>query len=208
MRKGLIIATLILVGVFLGIHWIIKGAFGPIQKTVEIKLKSGLTLLGEETYNADFAGVFYDIDFSLLEGNPQPLLLGEATFPKDNWADSLEVQKIGRWYILPVNSKGYSKLLLNKRGNQRNKEIIFSPLELRYDSLWKSNYSDIPDGSYYGSSKIKSIMKNRYQIQYKYRISSNNKFSFFNQVIEYELDSLKGEVLTRKIFEREQKKAS
>ncbi|SIR50542.1 hypothetical protein SAMN05421545_3962 [Pontibacter lucknowensis] len=185
--------------------WTIKSAFGPSYKTVSIDLGSGKTLVGEETYNADFAAVFYDVDLKLVTQELDTFKLGRATFHDENWHKSLRLDTVGNWFALPVKESSYSKLLLANRTNKMHQDTTFSPLELRYDSLWRAKHDDIPVYLYTGTSTIDSIRMNNIFVTYDYRIGYSEPFTFFVQSVEYLLDPISGRVKTKKVFERKEK---
>ena len=77
----ILLGIIILVVLFLiGANWILREAFGPKTKTVEIKLDSDGTLICNETYNADMAAVFYDVDFKLETTDNEYFELGSGSF--------------------------------------------------------------------------------------------------------------------------------
>ncbi|MFD2248130.1 hypothetical protein [Pontibacter ruber] len=209
MKKGCLTSIyvfLVLLVVFvLGLIWAIKSAFGPSHRTVNIDLDNGHTLIGEETYNADFADVFYDVRLKLISANSDTLEFGSATFHDENWNKSLHLQNMGNWFVLPVQEGTYSKLLLVNRTNRERQDTTFSPLELRYDSLWRAKYDEIPVYLYPGTSTIDSVRNNHIFVKYDYRIGYYEPFTFYRQSIEYELDSISGKVVTKNVFGRTEK---
>lgn len=63
---GIIAGILILIFSVVGLKWMLKSAFGPIEREVILELNDNGILLCEETYNADLADVFYDVKFKLI----------------------------------------------------------------------------------------------------------------------------------------------
>src|SRR4051812_14010023 len=96
--KRVAITLLILIVVFLlaGIR-IFKEAFGPKQKTVTIQVARDSFLKCRETYNADMAAVFYDVDFKLINKGNDTTDLGSATFLVDNWKKNIRLYNIADW---------------------------------------------------------------------------------------------------------------
>lgn len=209
MKKGCLtsiyIFLVLLVVLAVAFMWIIKSAFGPSHKTVSIDLGSGKTLVGEETYNADFAAVFYDVDLKLVTRNLDTFKFGRATFHDENWHRNLRLDTVGNWFALPVKESSYSKLLLANRITKESRDTVFSPLELRYDSLWRAIHDEIPVYLYTGTSTIDSIKLNNIFVTYDYRIGYSEPFTFFVQSVEYVLDPTSGKVITKKVFERKEK---
>ena len=146
--KILLIIVFVIFGLLLGATWILKEAFGPKYRTVEIELNKDRKLICEETYNADFAAVFYDVDFVLKEKDKEDINLGQATFSDENWDKDLKLIEIGDWIILPIDQGALSKALIRNRRYKTTKDTTFSPLELRYDKAWKAKYDEIPAWNY------------------------------------------------------------
>ena len=203
--KILLIIVLVIIGLLLGAKWFLKEAFGPKYRTIEIELNNNRTLICEETYNADFAAVFYDVDFALKEKNKDEIELGRATFSNENWDKDLKLLEIGDWIILPIDQGSYSKILMTNHNLKISKDITFSPMELRYDKNWRMKHNEIPAWNYTGQSKIDSIIGNRFYINYEYRIGINKPFEFYSQSIEYEMEITTGNLKTKTIFERKEK---
>lgn len=190
----------------MGQIWIIKEAFGPKYKTVTIKLDEENSLVCKQTYSADMAAVFYDVDFMLKNKNEETINLGTASFPTENWKETIRFYYIHNWNILFANGHSYSKLLMANQLLNKQKDTVFSPLELRYDSLWKLTYDDIPSWPYSGSSNIDTIIGDKLQVSYQYRIGDYPPFKFYSQTVEYTLDTITGNITTNKVLERTKKK--
>ena len=82
---------------------------------------------------------------------------------------------------------------------------MMSPQNLRYDVIWKAQTNDIPAWSYYGSSNLDTIYNNKIVVTYEYRIDDHEPFKFYSRSIEYEIDTLSGILLTKKVFDRKEK---
>jgi hypothetical protein len=201
--KILFITSLVLVVIILGCSkWILKNAFGPKYRTVEIKVSESITLKCEETYNADLAAIFYDVDFTLKEENNKIFKLGRGSFNDEHWARNIHVNTFADWIILLVIENSYAKMLsVNKVSNQY-KDTILSPHNLRYDDIWKLAYNEIPEWTYSGSSKVDSISNDRIYITYEYRIGNYPPFKFYTQMVEYKIDIASASLTTIKVFER------
>ena len=201
---GIIAGILILIFSVVGLKWIIKSAFGPIEREVLLELHDEGKLLCKETYIADLADVFYDVNFKLISSENDTLDLGRGTFPSNEWDKFVELKRIGEWVVVPVNGSGYSKLLMNNWAENRKKEIEFSPIELKNNQLWKSRHKENPAWVHRGNSKIDSIVGNNIFVNYDYRIGLYEPFEFYNQTIQYQFDLIKEEIKTIKIFERKE----
>lgn len=189
--------------VVFGGYWFLRQAFGPLERTVEIEISDNQTLICKEIYNADFAAVFYDIDFKLID-NKQTFDLGGATFSKDNWDKELKLYTIGDWYVLPAKDNSYLKILATNKKSGIHKDTVLSPHDLRRDKLWKSKNKEIPAWVYTGSSELVSINKDEMTVAFEYRLGDYEPFTFVRQKIKYQLDNNKGDLLTKDIFDREQ----
>lgn len=204
-RIGIALLVIIIVIVIGGIL-IIKIAFGPQYKTVTIKVNEENLLKCKQTYTADMTAVFYDVEFSLITKNKVPVELGSATFPTEDWKKDIRFYQIDDWDILSANGFSFSKLLLVNPLLKKQQDTIFSPQELRYDSLWKSSNIDIPSWPYSGMSNIDTIIGETIKVSYEYRIGDYPPFKFYTQKLEYSLDPLTGQLRTIKVSERLEKK--
>jgi hypothetical protein len=206
LKKGCLITLgvliLLIAGLLFGANWFLKEAFGPKYKKIEIELNNERTLICDETYNAAFAAVFYDVNFLLVENNKDTLKFGRATFSNENWQKNIKFIEFENWLILQIDQGTYSKILMNNRDLKIHKDKEFSPLELRDDKMWESKYKDIPAWVYTGKSIIDSIVENKLYVEYEYRIGLYEPFEFYNQTVEYEINVENGEFMTKKIFER------
>ncbi len=190
---------------FLSCKGVIKEAFGPNSKNVIINLSDNKVLFCTETYNADMHSVTYDVDFKLIENGSDTIHLGVSSFSDTTWKNHLQLKKIGIFYSLPVKNYSYLKLLLTSIDKSKKADTILSPLNLRYDSIWKSQTDDIPDWVYTGSSQLDSTRQNKIFVSYEYRIGDYQPWKFYTQTIEYEIDTISGKLRTMKIFERQKK---
>lgn len=202
--KRIVIAVLILIFVlFIGTYILLKEAFGSKYRKIKMVLSETQTLVGYETYNADMAAVFYDVDFE-LETKTDTLVLGSGTFSHEDWQKSIKLHEIADWFVLPVSDGSYSKLLLKNKLSRRNIDTTFSPLDLRYDNLWKTRYDEIPYWVNFGSSEIDSIANDKIYVTYTYRIGDYEPFKYYTQTIEYKIDSVNGNVKTKYVYERKE----
>ncbi len=204
--KIIVIALLILVvGLFICSKWILREAFGPKYRTVEIKIDDNRTLKCAEAYNADMHNVFYNVDFSLEDKTNKSLKLGRGEFIDENWAKDIHLYSFADWIIVPVRGYSYAKILFTNKYSAQNRDTILSPIDLRYDSLWKATYNEIPAWTYSGTSKVDSVANNKFYISYEYRIGDYPPFKLYTQTIEYKLDIEKATLTTTKVFERHEK---
>ena len=187
----------------LGGYWILRQAFGPLEKTVEIELSDNQTLTCKEIYNADFAAAFYEVDFKLVD-NKQTFELGGATFPKDNWDKQLKLYSIGDWYVLPARDNSYLKILTANKKSGVHKDTVLSPHDLKSDKFWKTKNKEFPAWVYTGSSELNSIDKDEITVEFEYRLGDYEPLTFIRQKIKYKLDKNNGDLLTKDIFDREQ----
>lgn len=209
MKKGWIIAVAIVavlsIGVYIIVKLLTKEAFGPKQRTVEIELKQNGILIGNETYSADLADVTYQVDFSLKENDGDITNIGKASFTQKNWSKDISVREIDDWVVIPVKHEAYVKLLLANKNLGAVTDTVFSPLNLRSDSLWETKYNDFPAMEYTGLSQIDSIVGNSFYISYEYRIGQYVPFKFYEQSVEYKMNTSTGNYITSQIFERKEK---
>ena len=206
MGKRILIWTLaiLFLAVVVG-HYIFTQAFGPIESTRVITMDENYKLNCKETYNADMAAVFYDVDFTLTSKNEFSKKLGSGSFSNENWHKNIHLFTLSNWFILPVAEINYAKLLLANRNSSLTIDTTFSPLNLRYDSLWKNLYKDIPAWIYHGTSHIDTVIQNKLTVTYTYRIGDYEPFKFYRQTLLYKIDTL-GKITTEKVFERAEEK--
>jgi hypothetical protein len=201
--KRILITVTVLSELIIGANWILKEAFGPKHRTVNIKLDDNRKLICEETYNADLAEVFYDIEFSLTDKNKGQIKVGRATYSKPDWEKEIKLIQIDNWLMIPAKENSYSKILLTNQILGIAMDTILSPQELRYDNLWKAKHNDIPAWTYSGSSQVDSVQKNNIYVSYEYRIGDYEPFTFYKQTIEYTLDAKSGKLKSKKVFDRQ-----
>jgi hypothetical protein len=190
---------------FVSCKGIIKEAFGPNSKNVIINLSDTKVLFCTETYNADMHSVTYYVEFKLIENGRDTIHLGTGSYGDTTWKNDLQLKRIGNFYLLPVKEYSYLKLLFTNMNKSKKADTTLSPLNLRYDNIWKSQTDDIPAWVYTGSSKLDSTIQNKIFVTYEYRIGNYQPWKFYNQTIKYEIDTITGKLQTKKIFERQQK---
>lgn len=201
-KRIAIVLLVLIVGLFLAATWILKEAFGPKHKTVTINLDNEDTLICKETYSADMAAVFYDVDFTLQKKNKETVFLGAATFPTEDWEKDIQLYTVNNWHILSAMGHSYSKLLMVNPLLNKQIDTVFSPLELRYDNQWKSTTHDIPSRVYRGTSTIDTLVSDKLQVSYQYRIGEYPPFKFYTQSLHYTIDTTTGDIITTKVLER------
>tara|TARA_R110002167_G_scaffold366411_1_gene596186 strand:- start:33794 stop:34291 length:498 start_codon:yes stop_codon:yes gene_type:complete len=140
-KKGCGIALTILIIIIIGFFWMIKEAFGPTYKTVEIEKPFG-KLICTEQYTADMADVFYDVDFKLLKENLDTLYLGNGIYNEDNWYEKIKLIKIEDWYGIVTAYSSHAKIGLTNEKNKEHINIVFNPLELQNNSSMERNARD------------------------------------------------------------------
>jgi len=193
------------IGLFFGSKWFLKEAFGPSYRDFEIQLSSDKKLIGQETYMADFAAVFYDVELNLVS-NSDTTRLGRTTFNREGWENNLEFLELEDWNLVLVKDNTYFQVLGTNNKRDLKIDTTFSPLELRYDSLWKSDNTDIPAWTYTGTSKIDSITENSFYVTHHYRMGLYEPFEFYDQTILYSMNQNTGQFKSTKIFEPKKKK--
>jgi len=197
--------VIVLIGLLIGAKWFLTEAFGPKYREVEIPISTDKKIRGEETYNADFAAVFYDVDLSLIN-EKDTIKLGRTTFKREDWEKNLDLIENGEWTLLLIKDNTYFQVLGKNKKTDQTIDTIFSPLELRYDSLWKQENTEIPAWTYSGNSKVDSVIENNFYVNFNYRMGLYEPFEFYDQTILYTLNQNTGEFETTKVFEPKKKK--
>jgi hypothetical protein len=204
--KSIVVILIALAAIFLiAFRFLIKEAFGPKYRQVSIILEDDRTLIGKETYNADMAAVFYDVDFYLKTNKAGVYNLGAGTFLDEDWSRHIKVYDLGDWIILPVRNGSYSKILITNKSSHLNIDTILSPQNLRYDKLWKEKYDEIPAWVYTGSSSIDSVVSDKLYVTYEYRIGDYEPYQFYSHTVEHKIDTATGRINSVTIFGRKEK---
>lgn len=197
-KKGCGIIFIAISVLLIGFIWMIKEAFGPTFKTVEIEKPLG-KLVCTEQYTADMAGVLYDVDFKLINKNLDTLYLGNGIYNSDDWSKSIELIKIKDWYGIMTNYTSYAKIGITNKQDKEHLNLVFSPLELKEDTIWKKTNTENPAWVYQGSSKINSFKGNELIVEYEYRLGLQEPFKFKNQKVHYVFDLNKRKIITKKV---------
>lgn len=198
---------IVIIGVFLiGAYLVVREAFGPKYSTIRIDLGDTGYLVADEMYIADMAEVYYVVDFTLEVNDSLIYNLGRATFLDENWAKSVRLYYAADWIILPANDEGNAKILLTNKATGINTDSVFTSQDLRYDSLWKAKHNDIPSWNYYGGSNIDSIRGDKIFVSYEYRINDYEPFKFYTQTVQYQLDTITGNLKSFHVGERTEKR--
>lgn len=196
-RLGITLLIFVIV-IIISAIWLFKEAFGPKERTVTIINSNGSRLICKETYTADMAAVFYDVDFTLKKVNGDAVYLGTATFNNEEWQKYVHYKDYGDCHLFYANSKLF---MTNPKTNMRL-DTLFSPLELRYDSLWNQVHDDIPSWPYSGNANIDTLVGQILKVSYHYRIGDYPPFKFYLQTIDYKLDTAAGQIKTLKVNNR------
>lgn len=186
-KKGCGIALISLIIIIIGFFWLVKTAFGPTFKTVEINNPVG-KLICEEEYNADLAGVFYDVDFKLETKVKQQINLGKLYFQKEDWQTEFELKENENWYYLSSNKSGIYDLILTDKISQENLSFNLQSSQPKNKELWKTEKYTI--GLPYSTTFIiDSLKQNLLYIKYEYRNNENSKL-IKKQTVEFKIDEL------------------
>lgn len=187
---------------FVGTYILLRLAFGPIQRTIEINLSNNQKLNCKETYNGDFAGEFYDVDFSLID-NDEVFEMGRATFSKGDWDKQIKLYSMGDWYILPVKDLSYLKLLAINARSKLKTDTVLSPHDLRLDTNWKAQNKDVPAWNFTGDSELTSLEEGELPVEFGYRIGNGEQFRHVRQQIRYNFDTISGNLIVKEIYSPE-----
>lgn len=197
--------VIVTIGLLIGAKWVLTEAFGSKYREVEIPISTDKKIIGKETYNADFAAVFYDVELILIN-EKDTTKLGRTTFNREDWKRNLELIEIGKWTLLLIKNNTYFQVLGANKKSDQTIDTTFSPLELKYDCLWKEENREIPAWTYTGNSKVDSVQENRFYVTFNYRIGLYEPFEFYDQTILYTLNQNTGYFETTKVFEPKNKK--
>lgn len=205
MKKWIIgiLATIftLLIIIVVGGFWFFRQAFGPLERTIEIPLTDSKTLVCNEVYNADFAAVFYDVDFKLNDKG-KIINLGQATFQNDQWDKLVKLDSIHNCYILSFYKDSYLRLLIHNRVTTLNVDTTLLPLYLKRDKTWRSDNREIEMRRITSvNSKLEEAQSTFLKVNFEFLIEDSIRF---RQSIIYELDSLTGRLKTKEFLGKEQ----
>ena len=186
-KKGCGIALIILIIIIIGFFWMIKTAFGQTFRTVEIDNQFG-KLLCKEEYNADMAGVFYDVDFKLETKEKQLINLGKLYFQREDWQTEFELKQNENWFYLSSNQSNIYNLVLTDKISQESLHFNLQSSQPKNKELWKTeNYTiGLP---YSTTFVIDSIKQDLLYIKYEYRNNENSNL-IKTQTVEFKIDEL------------------
>jgi len=209
MKKWVITISILIVSITIAVVWFgliiisgFKSTFGTTITNINIELENNNTLICEERYSADLADVFYEINFTLRTNNSEIFELGNGLYHTKNWSENIALHELDNWYILETEYDLVSKLLLTNKNTNLSLEHLFSPLELKNDSIWKlanMNYQ------VENESEIDSIIQNNIFVENKYRVEKTEPVVFITQLIEYEFNTDSAYFQTKTIFPAREK---
>jgi hypothetical protein len=194
---------IILVIVVVGGLWIVKQAFGPSERTVEIAVTDTQTLVCKEIYNADFAAMFFDVDFKLINNdNDKTINLGQATFSDDQWDKKIKLDSVSNCYVLSFYEDSYLRLLIGNKITSLNVDTTLVPLNLKRDKTWRQDNRDIKLRRMYSvSSKLEEIRPTFFKVNFEYKTEDSLSY---RQCVIYKVDSITGRLLTKEFFNKEE----
>ncbi|MEM6767877.1 MAG: hypothetical protein AAF655_23285 [Bacteroidota bacterium] len=192
----LLFFTLLIIILAILLHF----AFRPIKSSVTIELDKETSLYCEESLESDFHNATYYVDFTLKE-NDKSIYLGWGEFTSEDWPNQIVFRQIENWSILAVKDWGNLKILMVESSKAIRKDTLFMPNNLRYDDFWNADHKEIPI-EYYGASRLDSVSKGNFFINYEYRVGNIEPFRFYSQRVEYSLNLEIGEFETKKVFDQ------
>lgn len=196
-----IISSIIIVIVLLLI--LFQSAFGPTHKNFKLKLTKDIELFCEETYTADFAAVFYDVDF-YIKNEGIKTKIGSTTFYKDDWQKDFSVfKKINKWFIIKLENTSGDRVFAINICEARMDELLKDGIADNQE--WKLA-SDIKyqSGILFMKERLDSIIGNNFYYEYEFRLGFNEPFQFYKQNIVYELDLATGKLEFKNISEKQE----
>ena len=117
------VLSLILIGLVFGFRWIVVEAFGPKVRVVEISIAGNRKIIGKETYSADFAQVFYDVDLIFINQGDSTRF-GHTTYYRKIGKMPLDLQRLktGPCLLLGINPT-FMCLVSTKTGNVMTQQL-------------------------------------------------------------------------------------
>ena len=203
MKKGLLIGFGIVLGIVAVPFIFLKLAFGPIHDSVTIDLGREGKLVCDETYNADLAGVFYDVKMILKTLDGKSHRIGNVTFHEEGWSKQIVTKRVGDWLVIPLDPENFVQIkMLNTVSGHLN-DTTLQPFDLRKDLLYREKFKDKPDHLFPGSSKIQDISADVIEVNYQYKAKAEYPSEILvNQRLMYQIDPITGKLQTKEIHER------
>jgi hypothetical protein len=186
-KKGCGIILIILIIIIIGFFWMIRTAFGPSFKTMEIENKLG-KLICEEEYNADMAAVFYDVKFELENKENKLIDLGKLYFQREDWQTKFELQENENWYYLSSNESSIYDLILTNKVSKEKFNFNLKRSQPKNNELWKKEKYTV-ELPYSTTFKIDSLKQKTLYIKYEYRNRENTEL-IKNQTVEFKIHEL------------------
>lgn len=204
--KGFLIGITVLIFLAVGFLWMFKLAFGPIERTGELELNGqGTTLYYREIYNADLAGVFYDVTFQLLNPSGKLINIGSASFNEERWQSRVQLKESNGYLLLIIEEIPFAKLIITNPGRTHFAVYSFNPQELRNDPIWEMENFSLPTEIYTGSTSVIWATVDSVQVNFEYRTGHSEPFKILNQKIDYTLDTESLKLKTIDVHEPEEK---
>jgi hypothetical protein len=202
-KKGLLVGLAIVLGIVAIPFIILKLAFGPIHDSVTIDLGKEGKLVCDETYNADLAGVFYDVKMILNTLDGKSHRFGDVTFHEEGWSKHIVTKRVGDWLVIPFDPENFVQIkMLNTVSGQLN-DTTLQPFDLRKDLLYRQKFKDKPDHLFRGSSNIQDISGNLIEVRYEYKAKAEYPSEILvSQTLVYQIDPATGKLQTKEIHER------
>lgn len=179
-KKGCGITLIILIIIIIGFFWMVKTAFGPSFKTINVDHSIG-KLICEEEYNADMAAVFYDVEFKLESKDKQLINLGKLYFQREDWQTEFELKENENWYYLSSNHSNIYDLILTNKSSKENLSFNVKESKPKIKKNWKLG------NKFSVKFRIDSIKQDFIYLTYKYQ---NTEFtsSAKSQFVEFKID--------------------
>ena len=181
---------------------LLRLAFGPISTSYEIETESGQTIICEQTYNADMAAVFYDIDF-YLERKDSNTFIGSGFYSRENWIERVSTFVVDDWLLVKTENsfdeKGLKLVGLNLKTKNRI-DTIFSAGTFTNDAIWQKQNEIHSTQSEVAEIKMDSVDAQSIYVTFKYRNLYPNPPDILSATFKYRINNLKGKLETVEIF--------
>lgn len=166
------VLSLILIGLVFGFRWIVVEAFGPKVRVVEISIAGNRKIIGKETYSADFAQVFYDVDLIFINQGDSTRF-GHTTYYREDWEDAIGLAAIEDWTLLIVRDKSNFYVLGVNEKLGMSIDTTFNSHEIRSGLVGTNEKLDVPINIYIGNSGFDSIQSNRFYLNLYFHLGLN-----------------------------------
>jgi hypothetical protein len=200
MKKGCLIAGVILgVIVILFIYGFLT-AFGPEYDNAEINQNIGGTLICNSVYNADHHSWQYDVTYKYKLPNGSTMDIGSGTYYGREWNKDEQLIQYNNWTILKTGGWiGTDKLIIGDIKTKKWTEYPLSPEDIEKNILWRESQPNSLLNWCCSEVFVDKIDKGQIWVRYKFRTSETKVHEYGQRTIYYTIDNATGQLTMTKV---------